>query len=82
MESLTVPVITLASGIIAWNIWITIRLFQNETRIAVNTSNDENVSKQIEDVKKDVEKRIDKFETHVNAKFDKVFDEIRQITRR
>lgn len=82
MESLTVPIITLASAIIAWNIWMTIRLFQNETRIAVNTSNDENVGKQIEEVKKDVEKRIDRFETHVNSKFDKVFEKIEQITRR
>lgn len=76
---LNVPVITLSSAFILWNVWLTIKTFQNETKIAVNTSNDENVGRQIDEVKKEVEKRIDKFETHVNAKFDKVFEKIEQL---
>jgi hypothetical protein len=81
MENLTVPLLTLISPIVGWLIWLTIKTFQNDKSIAVNTSNDTNVSKQIDDVKADIEKRVDRFETHVNVKFDKVFEKIEQITR-
>ena len=82
MENLTVPLISLISPLVVWLTWLTVKTFQNDTKIAVNTSNDANVSKQIEEVKTDVEKRIDRFENHVNTKFDKVFEKIEQITRK
>lgn len=81
MENLTIPLLTLFSPIVGWLIWLTIKTFQNDKSIAVNTSNDANVTRQIEEVKTDIEKRVDRFESHVNAKFDKVFEKIEQITR-
>jgi hypothetical protein len=82
MEQLTIPLLTIISPLVGWLIWLTVKTFQNDKAIAVNTSNDETVSSKISELKNDVEKRIDKFEGHVNAKFDKVFEKIEQITRR
>lgn len=81
MEEMTVPFLVICGAIVAWCSWITIRLFAAEKDIAVNTSNDEAVSEQIKDVKVDVEKRIDRFEEHVNKQFDKVFAEIKGLTK-
>lgn len=81
MENLTLPLITLISPLVGWLIWLTIKTFANDKAIAVNTSNDAQVNRQIEEVKTDMEKRIDKFETHVNAQFDKVFKKIDDLKR-
>lgn len=81
MESMTIPILSLVAGVILWCAWLTVKVFQGEKDIAINTSNDITVGKQIDDVKKDMERRIDKFESHVNTKFDKVFEKIDQITR-
>ena len=82
MEQLTIPLLTIISPLVGWLIWLTIKTFQNDKAIAVNTSNDVTVGTQINEIKKDMTQRIDKFENHVNAKFDKVFEKIEQITRR
>lgn len=82
MEQLTIPLLTIISPLVGWLIWLTIKTFQNDKAIAVNTSNDVTVGSQINEIKKDMTQRIDKFENHVNAKFDKVFEKIEQITRR
>lgn len=82
MEELTIPILSILGAISAVAVHLLLRTQRNETRIAVGDSNISNLSKQLEEVKEDMEKRIDKFEGHVNAKFDRVFDEIRMITRR
>jgi ABC-type bacteriocin/lantibiotic exporter with double-glycine peptidase domain len=86
MEQMTVPLISLVSGVILWCIWLTIKTFQNDKAIAINTSNDAAVNKQISDVKNDMTIRIDKLENHfdnkfdqVSSKFDKVFEKIESL---
>ncbi len=86
MEQMTVPLISLVSGVILWCIWLTIKTFQNDKAIAINTSNDAAVNKQISDVKNDMTLRIDKLENHfdnkfdqVSSKFDKVFEKIESL---
>lgn len=73
---MTVPLLSLVGGVILWCIWLTIKLFQSEKDIAINTAHDNNVGKQIEEIKADLHKRLDRFENHVNAKFDQVFSKI------
>jgi hypothetical protein len=79
MENLTLPLITLISPLVGWLIWLTIKTFQNDKSIAVNTSNDAAVNKQIQEVKIDMEKKIDKFENHVNRQFDQVGDKFERV---
>lgn len=67
--------------IVPWLVYLTIKAFENDRRIAINTENDKNVSGQITDLKTDLNKRIDKMEDHIEEKFDKVFDKIDKITR-
>lgn len=78
---MTVPLITLVSGVILWCIWLTIKVFQNDKEIAVNTTNDATIKIQINDVKADLHGRIDKLEKHVDGKFDRVFKEIDSLRR-
>ncbi len=82
MEEINVPLLTIIGFFGSAFAWLALRQHQSDTRIAVGDSKLENLSKQLEDVKDDMEKRIDRFETHVNTKFDKVFEKIEQITRR
>jgi hypothetical protein len=72
MENLTLPLITLISPLVGWLIWLTIKTFQNDKAIAVNTTNDYAVNVKIEEVKKDMGVKIDKLETHFDTQFDKL----------
>lgn len=88
MEGMTVPFLSIVTGIIVWAVWLTKRVNKTEKDVAVNTANDQNVAFQIKEFKEDVSKKIDKLEFHVNAKFEKittqfekVFDKIDQIKR-
>jgi hypothetical protein len=87
-QGMTVPLLVLVGGVISWCVWLTKRINDAEKEIAVNTSNDKNVSEQIRDFKEDLGEKIDKLEKHVNVKFekitvqfDKVFDKIDQIRK-
>lgn len=78
-QGLTVPLMVLVTVIGGWCIWLTKRLYDAERDIAVNTSNDKNVTKQIDDLKDDLSEKIDKLETHVNIKFERIntqFDKV------
>lgn len=68
MEGLTVPILTIAGFFFTALIWLGLRVMQNETKIAVGDSAIRNL-----------EHKIEKFEAHVNAKFDKVFENLEQI---
>ena len=79
MEILTFPVLTLLSPIIGWLIWLTIKTFQNDKAIAINTTNDSTVKSQITEVKTDMTMRIDKLENHFDVKFEQVNNKIDRI---
>lgn len=83
---MTVPLFTLVAGVILWCAWLTREIYKSQKDIAVNTSNDEAVKNQITEVKNqitgvktDMGVRIDRFETHVNKQFDKVFSKLDQL---
>lgn len=81
-ESLAIPIIFLVIGVIAWCTWLTVEIFSTKKDVAVNTANDNTAAKRIDEVRSDIEKRIDKFEEHVNKKFERVFDEIRGLSKK
>lgn len=72
MEGMTISLISVFAVFISWGAWATIKIFSLEKDVAVNTSNDLNVTAQIQSVKNDLSIKVDKFETHVNQKFEKI----------
>lgn len=87
-QGMTIPLMVLVGIIGSWCIWLTKRINDAEKDIAVNTSNDKNVTKQIDDLKEDLAEKIDKLESHVNVKFerinyqfDKVFERIESLRK-
>lgn len=76
------PILSISGFFFTALIWLGLKVMQNETRIAVGDSNMKKLGEQIEQVEKQVEKRIDRFEQHVNTKFEKVFERIDRITNR
>lgn len=57
-----------------WLRWLTVRMGNAETEIAVNTANDKNVSDEIKSVKKDLGFKIDKVEKHLNDRIERLDD--------
>lgn len=88
MEQMTVPLLTLVTGIIIWCAWLTRELYRSQKDIAINTANDGAVKSQILEVKDNMTVRIDKLESHfdkkfdqVSQKFEKVFQKIDEINK-
>lgn len=58
MEDLLIPgwAVFIILGMIAWLVWLTRETYQNQKAIAINTNNDEKVSKELEKIYKAIEK--------------------------
>lgn len=58
MEDLLIPgwAVFIILGMIAWLVWLTRETYQNQKSIAINTNNDEKVSKELEKIYKAIEK--------------------------
>lgn len=81
MEGMTIPLISICAGFIFWAAWITLRLTKAEKDIAVNTSTDTKVADDIRDLKQDVKERFIRLETHLDQRFEKVFEKIENVRR-
>ena len=79
MEGMTISLITVFAIFGSWATWATIKIFSIQTDVAVNTSNDRNVTKEIQSVKNDLGMKVDKFENHVNAMFQKIDDKFEMV---
>lgn len=60
-------------GLVSWLIWLTVAVFNNREAIAVNSKNDENVTKEFEDINKKIDSLKSDFKewfTMLNSKLD------------
>lgn len=71
-QGMTVPLLLLVAGVISWCAWLTKRMNETEKEVAVNSANDKNVTKQIDELKKDIKEDFTKLETHFNTQFKEV----------
>lgn len=94
MEDLTIPVWFLVifglitGSLVPWAVWITVRSFNQDKDIAMNTQADTMVKEKIDEVKDDISEvktdmtaRIDKLENHFDAKFERVFKSIGDLKK-
>lgn len=94
MEDLTIPgwAIVACSGIlpllIGWLIWLTMKTSENDKAIAVNTTHDTSVSKElhkldvkIDELKKDTKEWMSSIDAKMERGFDRVFHEIERLIK-
>jgi predicted negative regulator of RcsB-dependent stress response len=71
MEDLLIPgwAVFIILGMIAWLVWLTRETYQNQKSIAINTNNDEKVSKELEKIYKAIEKLEGKIDLYFHQRF-------------
>jgi hypothetical protein len=88
-QNIIVPILSITGGVVAWLVFITFLVFALKERVAVKSATDETLSNKIIDLKSDMNcmkaelkedfsVRMDKFELHVNARFDSFFAQVIQ----
>lgn len=77
-QNIIVPILSITGGVVAWLVFLTILMFALKEKVAVKAANDKNVSEKIVDLKSDMNARMDKFELHINARFDSFFTQVIQ----